>query len=66
MNPSKSKGTAAESAVVKYLRSCGIPADRHALKGTADDHIIRELRARRVSRYRHDQPLTIHNIWRHH
>ena len=37
MNPSKSKGTAAESAVVKYLRSCGIPADRHALKGTADE-----------------------------
>lgn len=33
---------------------------------TAADHIIRELRARRVSRYRHDQPLTIHNIWRHH
>lgn len=35
-NPSKKKGTAAETRVVKYLRSFGIQAERRALSGAKD------------------------------
>lgn len=35
-NPSKAKGTAAETRVVKYLRSFGIQAERKALSGAED------------------------------
>jgi len=36
-NPSKQKGTAAETAVVKYLRQNGFPkAERRALQGNLD------------------------------
>lgn len=35
-NPSKAKGTAAETRVVKYLRSFGIQAERKALSGSKD------------------------------
>ena len=37
MNPSKTKGTAFESAVVAHLKSSGFPyAERRALAGSAD------------------------------
>lgn len=37
MNPSKRKGTAFETDVVRYLRENGFPyAERRALRGTAD------------------------------
>ena len=37
MSKQRAKGTAAETAVVKYLRDCGfIHAERRALHGTAD------------------------------
>lgn len=35
-NPSKAKGTAAETRVVKYLKSFGIKAERKALSGSND------------------------------
>lgn len=35
-NPSKKKGTAAETRVVKYLKSFGIEAKRKALSGSKD------------------------------
>jgi len=35
-NPSKAKGTAAESAVVKLAQSFGLAAERRALAGAAD------------------------------
>lgn len=36
-NPSKQKGTAAETAVVKYLKANGFPkAERRALQGSLD------------------------------
>ena len=35
-NPSKAKGTAAETAIVNYLRELGVDAHRHALHGTQD------------------------------
>ena len=36
-NPSKQKGTAAETAVVKYLRKAGVSkAERRALQGSLD------------------------------
>ena len=36
-NPSKQKGTRAETRVVRYLESCGFTARRQALAGS-DDH----------------------------
>lgn len=36
MNPSKRKGTAAETAVVNYLQSWGYAVERRALQGSAD------------------------------
>lgn len=35
-NPSKAKGTAAETRIVKYLKSFGIKAERKALSGSND------------------------------
>lgn len=40
-NPSKAKGTAAETRVVKYLRSFGIQAERKALSGAEDQGDIK-------------------------
>lgn len=37
MNPSKQKGTRAETAVVKYLAAHGIEAHRKALSGAKDE-----------------------------
>lgn len=36
-NPSKKKGTAAETRVVRYLEKHGIPAKRKALTGSKDE-----------------------------
>ena len=36
-NPSKQKGTKAETAVTRYLESCGGTARRNALHGNADE-----------------------------
>lgn len=42
MSKARQKGTAAETAVVKYLRQCGwLDADRHPLRGQADQGDIR-------------------------
>jgi hypothetical protein len=35
-NPSKQKGTAFETAVIEYLKSCGIACERRALHGNTD------------------------------
>lgn len=35
-NPSKQKGTAGETRVVKYLAALGIPTERRALSGSQD------------------------------
>lgn len=40
-NPSKQKGTRFETALVDYLRRHGIPAERKALHGKADEGDIR-------------------------
>lgn len=40
-NPSKKKGTAAESKIVKYLRDNGLDAERLALHGAKDEGDIR-------------------------
>jgi len=54
-NPSKAKGTAAESAVVKLAQSFGLAAERRALAGAADQgdvwidggRIVAEVKSRR-------------------
>lgn len=40
-NPSKKKGTAAETRVVNYLKSFGIQAERRALSGSEDQGDIK-------------------------
>ena len=35
-NPSKDKGTRAETKVARYLSECGLPTERKALAGSAD------------------------------
>lgn len=56
MNPSKHKGTAGETAVVRYFRTAGFPmADRQPLRGTRDGGdidlcpgIVLEVKVRRL------------------
>lgn len=40
-NPSKDKGTRAETAVVRYLGEHGVRAERKALHGSADEGDVR-------------------------
>ncbi len=51
MSKSKQKGTAAETAVVKYLKANGFPkAERRALQGNLDkgDISLRQTRRREI------------------
>ena len=56
MSAAKARGTAAETAVVRYLSSLGIPAERRALKGAADEgdvwlwhgRVVIEVKSRRT------------------
>lgn len=41
MNPSKDKGTKFETRVSRYLNGQGVPAERMALKGSADEGDLR-------------------------
>ena len=43
MNPSKKKGTAAETKVVKYLNAHGVKAERKALAGSNDEGDLRAI-----------------------
>lgn len=55
-NPSKAKGTRAETAVVNYLRACGVEAHRKPLSGSKDlgdvdveDYCILEVKAGKMT-----------------
>lgn len=63
-NPPKERGTRAETAVVRHLVALGIPAERRALKGAADDgdvwayggRVVIEVKRRRTRP--HDEELS--------